>query len=125
LNGKVLKNRLEAEKIQFSIEDHIIWFLNTHLEKGYLHESTTNIRNWLNEIYPEIGDETEQDEELISAFVAGMVCTLINTPGTGIKFIWNVPPPGTTEDYTNQDTEELERRFERCLKLIEIELPKH
>ena len=97
MTGKEWKYQLEGEKLQCKAEEIVRNFLNRNLDNGYIFESIKNCRNWIYDVYPDLLDETEHDEELISAFIAGMVCTLINTPGTGVRWIYTVQPDENEE----------------------------
>ena len=102
MTGKELKLQFEAFKLQQKSKDVIVQFLDKHLNKDVF-DNIWNTQSWLNEIYPAISEESEQDEQLISAFVARMVFIMINTPGTGVRWIYTVPPEDTEEDTERND----------------------
>ena len=106
MTGREFKKLIEAEKLQRKAEPIILDFLEKHKEEGLIFENTRTVQNWLSEVYPDMLDETEQDEELISAFVAGMLFIMINaTSDTGVRWIHVLPPieedEGDESDHDN------------------------
>ena len=104
MTGKEFKILIEAEKLQRKAEPILLEFLKKHLEDGLIFDNTWTVRSWLQEFYPEIMDETEHDEELISAFIAGMLTVLMNsTSDTHIRWIYTLPP--AEDDEKGDETE--------------------
>ena len=93
MTGKEFELLIEAEKLQRKAEPILLDFLKKHREERLIFENTRTVQDWLEDVYPEITDESEQDEELISAFVAGMMFIMINaTSNTGVRWIHVLPP---------------------------------
>lgn len=106
MTGKEWKVQLEAAKLQEKAEQVIIDFLRKHQQDSLVFENVNNVRSWLSEIYPDIWDESEHDEEIISAFVAGMVWIMINaTSDTKVRWIYAYEPPEDEEEGDGEDSE--------------------
>lgn len=88
MDPKNLKYQMEALRLQQKAEDLVIKFIDRFLPNGTIYDSIENCEFWLYEIYPELF-EGKTDEEIlkISSFIAGIVFIMINTPGTGIRWI--------------------------------------
>lgn len=92
MTTREFKTLIEAEKLQRKAEPILIEFLKKHRGDGLIFENTRTVQDWLEDVYPEILDESEQDEELISAFIAGMMFIMINSSDTGVRWLYSVPP---------------------------------
>lgn len=106
MTGREFKLLIEAEKLQHKAEPLLLEFLKKHKEDGLIFENTSTVRNWLWEVYPDMMDETEHDEELILAFIAGMMFVMINsTSDTGIRWIYTLPPVKDEEEGDETENE--------------------
>lgn len=88
MNGRNWKRDFIAAKLQEKSIEPIVDFVEKHIEDGLIINNCQNARLWLEDIYPDIMDESETDEQLISAFVGGMVYMLIDTAETGIRWVY-------------------------------------
>ena len=106
MTGKEWKIQLEGERLQHKSEEMIADFLRRHQQDSLIFDNVRNTQCWLSEIFPDIMDESEQDELTISAFVAGMLWILVNAQGDiGLRWIYTVPSPEDEEEGDETDNE--------------------
>lgn len=106
MTGKEFKLLCESQELTEKCKPAIVEFLEKHREDSLIFDSVNNVRNWLTEIFPDLLDETEQDELEISAFIAGMMFVLCNsTSDTHIRWIYAVPPLEDDEEGDETDNE--------------------
>ena len=101
MTGREFKLLFESQELLEKSKSVIVDFLEAHREDKLIFESTNNVRIWVTDIFPEILDESEQDELTISAFVAGMMFCMSNaTSDTHVRWIYALPPveEGEEED---------------------------
>lgn len=105
MTGKELKLSVESQRLQRKSEKVIIDFLDRHLSSGLIFDNIKSAQSLLFDIYPKISqEESEMDELLISAYIAGALHMLINsTSDTGIRWIYSVQPEDE-EDKTDEET---------------------
>ena len=106
MTGKELKLSVESQRLQRKAEKVIIDFLDRHLSSGLIFDDIKSTQCLLFDIYPRISqEESEADELLISAYIAGALHMLINsTSDTGIRWIYSIQPEDE-EDETGDKCE--------------------